>query len=90
MESKGENKMFEENKQEILNAICAALRTTSALGSGNAVKEIRYIVKENGDEIARPIFEDGNGESGYYDVNISGDSGMGIWIDITERFVRKM
>lgn len=88
--------MERENKQKILNAICEALRTTENLGTGNALKEIRYVVKENGDEYAVPIFEDGNGEpcsyfpNGYYAVNISGSNGVGMWIDITERFVRKM
>lgn len=81
-----------ENKQTVCTAICNALRTTSAAGQpdNNALKEIRYIVKSNGDEIARPIFEDGTGENGWYDVNITGDSGIGIWFDITNQFIRKM
>ena len=87
-----------EDKQEICNAICEALRHTSAAGSpgNNALKEIRYIVADNGDEYAVPIFENGNGEPnmysphGYYAVNISGDSGIGMWIDITNQFVRRM
>lgn len=79
-----------ENKQEILTAICEALKKTRAAGTGNAIKEIRYIQKENGDEIARPIFENGAGENGYYDVNISGNSGIAIFTDITERFIRVM
>lgn len=87
-----------EDKQDICNAICEALRHTSAAGSpgNNALKEIRYAQTDNGDEYAIPIFEDGSGEPniyapyGYYSINITGSSGIGIWIDITERFVRKM
>ena len=81
-----------ENKQEICTAICNALRTTNAAGNplNNALTEIQYIKCDNGDEIARPIFADGSGKSGYYDVNISGDSGIGIWLDITNQFVRRM
>ena len=83
---------MEENKAEICKAICDTLRLTRAAGDSryNALKEIRYMVNEYGEEIARPVFEDGNGENGYYDVNISGDSGIGIWIDITRQFVTKM
>lgn len=81
-----------ENKQTVCTAICIALRTTDAAGlpDNNPLKEIRYMKKDNGDEIARPIFEDGCGEDGYYDVNITGDSGIGIWLDITNQFIRKM
>ena len=81
-----------ENKQLICSAICNALRTTNAAGSpdNNPLVEIQYIQLDNGDEIARPIFADGSGQNEYYDVNISGDSGIGIWLDITEQFVRRM
>jgi len=87
-----------EDKQDICDAICEALRHTGAAGSpgGNALKEIRYVREDNGDEFAIPIFEDGTGEPsvysphGYYGVNISGDSGIGMWIDITRQFVQKM
>ena len=79
-----------EDKQEILTAICEALRKTSNAGTGNALKEIRYIRKENGEEIARPIFEDGAGESGYYDIYVTGDSGTAMFIDVAKQFVKKM
>ena len=87
-----------EDKQDICDAICEALRHTSAAGSpgNNALKEIRYVKMENGDEYAVPIFEDGNGEpsecfpKGYYAINITGDSGIGIWLDVTNQFIRKM
>lgn len=84
-----------ENKQEILTAICETLRLTRNAGTGNALKEIRY-VKDNYGEYAVPIFENGNGEPdeycphGYYAVNITGDSGTAIIYDITNQFIRKM
>lgn len=84
--------MERENKQEILNAICEALRLTSNAGRGNALKEIRYI-EDKGREYAVPIFENGTGEPdeycphGYYAVNITGDSGTAIFKDITKQFI---
>lgn len=81
-----------ENKQEILNAICEALRLTRNAGTGNALKEIRYM-EDKGSEYAVPIFENGNGTPdeycphGYYGVNITGDSGTAIFIDIVKQFV---
>lgn len=84
--------MFKEDKQNTLNAICEALRTTAAAGSpqNNPLVELRYIQKENGDEVARPIFADGGGENGWYDVNISGDSCIAIFIDVCRQFVTKV
>lgn len=96
-----------ENKQEILTAICEALRLTDNAGDprGNALREIRYIPEgvdddatlsskvHNGkttSEIARPIFENGNGENGYYDVCITGSSGTSIFKDIVRQFVDKV
>lgn len=83
---------MKEDKQMICTAICNALRTTSAAGNpeNNALKELRYIQKENGDEIVRPVFENGTGEDGYYDINISGDSGIAIFMDVVNQFVRKV
>lgn len=81
-----------ENKQEILNAICAALRLTANAGRGNALKEIRYI-EDNGMEYAVPIFENGIGKPseecphGYYAVNITMDSGTAIFKDIVKQFI---
>lgn len=84
-----------ENKQEILNAICAALRLTRNAGTGNALMEIRYM-EDKGSEYAIPIFENGNGEPdkyyphGYYAVNITGDSGTAIFNDISRQFINKV
>lgn len=84
--------MFTENKQEICNAFLKALQLTSAAGNpiNNPVTELRYIVKENGDEIVRPIFENGAGKNGWYDVNVSGDSGIAMLMDLDRWFVRKV
>lgn len=87
-----------EDKRAICNAICEALRKTRAfgLGCGNELVEIRYVKHKNGKEFAVPIFEDGDGEPdelypyGCYAVSITGDSGIAIWIDITNNFVKKI
>ncbi len=81
-----------ENKQEICNAICEALRLTGNAGRGNALKELRYYPEGNGhySEVVRPIFEDGTGEDGFYDINVSCDSGTAMFIDITNQFIRRM
>lgn len=83
-----------EDKQEVCNAMLKALQATTAFGhpDGNPLVELRYIRdKENTYyETVRPIFADGTGEDGYYDVNVSCSSGMGMIIDIVKQFVQKM
>lgn len=83
-----------ENKQEFLNKICEALQMTRQFKPNvghNGLVEIKYIRKANGTEYASPRFEDDPERSdGYYDVNISGDSCIGIWEDLTRRFISKM
>lgn len=86
---------MKENKQAICNAMCETLRLTSAAGSpiNNPLVELRYMTKAEGgryEETVRPIFENGCGENGYYDINVSMDSGVAIIMDIVNRFVRKM
>lgn len=78
-----------EDKQEICNALCETLRLTVCAGTSNALKELRYMPEGNGiySEAVRPIFEDGNGENGYYDVNVSCDSGIAVIKDIMRQFV---
>lgn len=84
---------MKENKQEFLNQICKALQLTDAAAPGrgcNGLVEIKYIQK-NGREFASPRFEnDPERSDGYYDVDISCDSCIGIWLDITERFIKRM
>ena len=82
---------MKEDKQEFLNKLCELLRMTRAAGTENQnpINEIRYIESEYR-EIARPIFEEGNGENGWYDINITGDSCIGILIDVVEHFVKEV
>ena len=83
-----------ENKQEFLNKICEALQLSRQFQPGvgrNGLVAIKYIVKANGDEYASPRFEDDPvRDDGYYDVCISGDSCIGIWEDLTRRFIQRM
>lgn len=83
---------FIEDKQKICDAFCETLRLTSNAGSpyNNPLRELRYIKLENGDEIVRPIFENGSGEDGYYDVSVSWDSGTAMIYDIVRNFVQKV
>ena len=78
-----------ENKQEFLNKLCELLRMTNAAGTGNPLKEIRYVKSEYG-EVARPIFESGSGADGYYDINIAGDSCIAILSDVVKQFCKKV
>lgn len=81
-----------ETKQGVCDAMCKAIQSTDAGGSpiNNPLKEIRYIVRDDGTEIARPIFENGAGKNGWYDVNITGDSGIAIIMDVVKHFVRSV
>ena len=81
-----------ENKAEFCKSLCETLRLTRAAGTPgcNPLVELRYMKLENGMEIVRPVFEDGTGENGYYDVNVSCDSNIGILLDVVEHFVRKV
>lgn len=83
---------MKENKAEFCNALCELLRMTNCAGSpqNNPLVELRYIEGEHGRETVRPIFADGNGSTGYYDVNVSGDSNMGILLDVMKHFVRRV
>lgn len=86
--------MIDENKQEVCDAICNALRTTRSAGdlSGNPLVELRYLPEGNGvySEVVRPIFADGCGSDGYYDINVACDSGIAIFIDVVRQFVVKV
>ena len=83
---------MKENKQIICDKICEALQYTSNASpwSGNGLKELRYIKRDDGREFVRPIFADGTGEDGYYDVNVTCDSGTAMFIDIARQFVSKV
>lgn len=89
-----------EDKQIICDKICEALQQTHQFRvgiGGNGLKEFRYIVKGatlepnvRYPETVRPIFEDGTGENGYYDINVSCDSGAAMFIDITRQFIERV
>ena len=81
-----------ENKQEICNAFLKTLQMTRAAGTVgcNPLVELRYMELPNGTEIVRPIFEEGQGKNGYYDINVTCDSGIAIIMDIEKQFVRNM
>lgn len=79
-----------ENKQEIMDKLCEAIRLTSAGGNmygNNALEKLEFIPDR---EIVRPIFEDGTGSDGYYDVNVACDSGIAMIMDVVKQFVMKM
>jgi hypothetical protein len=84
-----------EDKKAICDAMCEVLKLTSNAGSptNNPIVELRYMTKEEGgtfEETVRPIFKDGCGENGYYDINVTWDSGTGIIKDIVRQFVDRM
>ena len=78
-----------EDKQKICDMFCAVLRETDLLGSGgNPLVGLQYI-KFDHEEIVRPIFEDGTGENGYYDICVTCDSGAAMIVDIVAQFVAR-
>lgn len=78
---------WSENKQMIADAYCILLQMTDNAGKGNHVAKMQYEKLPNGDEIIYPILADGN--SNWYTAHVSGDSGTGMIVDITNQFVRK-
>lgn len=85
--------MFIENKQTVADAICEALKTTSMFGDpeGNGLNRLVYLRNDGkGNEVLRPIFADGTGENGYYDIVVNCDSGAAMFLDVASQFVRKM
>lgn len=81
--------MEKENKQKICDLLCTTLRETRALGSdGNPLVALQYI-KLDGSEIVRPMFQDGTGANGYYDINVTCDSGAALITDVVAQFVAR-
>lgn len=81
-----------ENKQHVCDMMCKAIQATDAGGNpmNNPLKELRYMKLDNGYEIVRPIFEDGTGSNGSYDIYVNCDSGIAIIMDIVKQFVREV
>lgn len=82
-----------ENKQAILDKFVECLQLTSNAGftEGNPLVRLEYIDdKERDRQTVRPIFADGTGSDGWYDVNVTWDSGTAMLCDICNQFIRKM
>lgn len=79
----------EESKQEICDFILLALLHTYNAGSlfNNPLIELKYIKEK---DIVRPIFLDGAGQKGEFDINVHMDSGTSIIVDIANQFIKKM
>ena len=79
----------QENIQEICNSVLIALMHTYNAGcfENNPLTDLKYIKEE---EIVRPIFLDGAGNDGCFDINVRLDSGTSVIIDIAEQFIKKM
>ena len=82
---------FEENKQLMLDKFLETLRLCSCAGYiiNNDLVELKYI-NDGENEWVRPIFRNGVGKNGYFDVKITGDSNIAIIMDVVEHFVRRM
>lgn len=76
-----------ENKQAICDKMCEAINATDAI---RKPKELRYMKLENGTEIVRPIFDWRPEDDDRCDINVNGDSGIAIIMDIARQFVCKM
>ena len=78
-----------EDKQEICNCVLVALMHTYNAGCliSNPLVELQYIEEK---EIVRPIFLDGTGKDGCYDINVHMDSGTSVIVDIATQFIQKM
>lgn len=78
-----------DDRQNICSAMRDAIRLTGNGGGdeGNPLVDLVYMPDE---EKVRPIFANGAGRNGYYDINVAGDSGTAMISDITNQFIRKM
>lgn len=79
----------DESKQEICDSLLLALLHTYNAGSllNNPLIELKYIKEK---DVVRPIFLDGAGQKGEFDVNVHMDSGTSMIIDIANQFIKKM
>ena len=78
-----------EDKQKICDLLCMTLRETRLFGGdGNTLEALQYI-KYDDSEIVRPLFKDGTGANGYYDICVTWDSGAALITDIVAQFVAR-
>ena len=78
-----------ENKQKICDLLCTTLRETRLCSGDNPLVDLKYMQLDGGVEIVRPLFKDGTGSNGYYDVNVSCDSGAALVMDIATQFISR-
>lgn len=80
-----------EDKQKFCNKLVEVLRCTEIFGhpDNNKLVELRYLRDSSDNEIVRPIFEDGTGEDGWYDINVNFDSCTAMIGDIYNQFLCK-
>jgi hypothetical protein len=76
----------------MLHKFLETLRLCSCAGNiiANDLVDLQYLTDERGDEWVRPIFRNGNGKHGNYDVKVTGDSNIAILYDVMEHFVKPM
>ena len=80
---------MEEKKQAVCDAMMEVLKLTSLVeGAGNPLTELKYY-KDAAGEYVRPIFKDGTGLNGYYDICVTMDSPTAMITDIVAQFVRR-
>lgn len=79
---------MEEKKQAVCDAMLEVLKLTSLGEGSNPIINLKYF-KDNAGEFVRPIFADGTGENGYYDICVTMDSETAMVTDIVAQFVRR-
>lgn len=77
-----------EDKQRVCDLLCIALRETRLFSGDNPLVSLNYIQRGES-EIVRPLFEDGTGQNGYYDINVTCDSGAALITDVVAQFVAR-
>ena len=81
------NIRWHEDREMVAKVFGLLLQMTSNGGRGNFIKEMIFEKRDNGDEIVYPLLS--NGSTNWYKINVTGDSGTAMIIDMTNQFVRK-
>ena len=79
---------MEVKKQAVCDAMLEVLKLTSLGEGSNPITDLKYF-KDHAGEFVRPIFADGTGENGYYDICVTMDSETAMVTDIVAQFVRR-